>query len=49
MKNTYGRKIVMGSYKKTVNHYMILFMTLGVSFLIGILIGVLMFWAIVSL
>ena len=45
----YGRKIIRGSYKKNINHYITLFTTLTVSFLIGVLIGVLIFWAIGSL
>ena len=52
MKNyttSYGRKLVKGGYKRNTSYYAVLLMIWGVSFLIGVLIGVLVVWALISL
>lgn len=46
---SYGRKLVRGGYKRNTDYHMVLLMTWGVSFLIGVLIGLLIFWMIISL
>lgn len=43
---TYGRKIVKGTHKGKSEYYKRLYVSWGVSFLIGLIIGVLLFWGI---
>ena len=46
---TYGRKIVKGTYKKKSEFYKRLYISWGVCFLIGLVIGIILFWGISSL
>lgn len=46
---TYGRKIVKGAIKNKNFLYRRLFISLGISFLIGLIIGNLLFWGISSI
>lgn len=46
---TYGRKIVKGTHRKKSEYCKILYISWGVCFLIGLVIGVILFWGISSL
>lgn len=46
---TYGRKVVKGGYKKKSEYYKRLYISWGVCILIGLVIGILVFWGISSL
>lgn len=46
---TYGIKIVKGTHKKKSEYYKMLYVSWGVCFLIGLVIGVILFWGIGSL
>ena len=46
---TYGRKVVKGTYKKKSEYYKRLYISWGVCMLIGLVIGIILFWGISSL